>query len=396
MSKRISIAVLLLATTVAARIQAQDKVDYEKQVLPIFVEHCGKCHGEKQASAKLRLHTAAGLKEKWDADKELLVPGEPEKSELYQRLVLPADDEKRMPKKADPLAKESIELIAAWIKQGAALPEAVAAAAATTPAAEKPAEAPAASEPSEPKLPEVAAAPKEAIDKLTAAGAQVLPLFADSPLLQVSFAHRGEPTGDAELTLLTGVAEQVYALNLADAKASESGWAPLAGLKNLAVLHLERSAITDAGLAHLCNATNLQYLNLYGTAITDEGLKQLAPLKQLRRLYLWQTKASYDAAMAMEKEVPGLIVNLGYDHPVVAKMRLTKELEVVKKQVEEAKAAQTKAEQELEGAKKNAEAVNGRLAEIEKQLKELEQPAAAAPAPEAATEAPAAESENKK
>lgn len=392
MSKRIPIVAVLLSAIVCAKTQAQDKVDYEKQIQPIFVEHCGKCHGEKQASAKLRLHTAAGLKEKWDADKELIVAGEPEKSELYQRLVLPADDEKRMPKKADPLAKEAIELIAAWIKQGAALP---AVAAVTTPAPDKPAEAAPAAEPSEPKLPEVAAAPKEAIDKLTAAGVQVLPLFADSSLLQVSFVHRSEPTGDAELALLTGVADQVYALNLADAKATDAGWASLASLKNLTILHLERSAMTDAGLAHLCNAANLQYLNLYGTSVTDEGLKQLAPLKQLRRLYLWQTKASYDAAMALEKDTPGLIVNLGYDHPVVAKMRLTKELEVVKKQVEEAKAAQTKAEQELEGAKKNAESVNGRLAEIEKQLKELEPPAAAEPAPEAAKEAPAAESETK-
>ena len=76
--------------------------------------------------------------------------------------------------------------------------------------------------------------------------------------------------------------------------------------------------------------------------------------------------------MAMEKATPGLIVNLGYNHPVVMKIRLTKELEVVKKQAEEAKAEETKAQQQLEAAKKNAEAVNARLAEVEKQLKELE------------------------
>jgi hypothetical protein len=362
-------AVLLIAVTS----QAQDKIDFAKQIQPIFAEHCIKCHGEKMASGKMRLHTAAGLKEKWDADKELIVAGDPEKSELYQRLTLPADDKKRMPRMADPLPKETIELVANWIKQGAVLPDVAAAPAAapTTPAADKADEAPAET-PKEPELPEVSAAPQEAIDKLTAAGAQVLPLFADSSLLQVSFAHRGEPAGDAELALLTGVAEQVYALNLADAKATDAGWASLAVLKNLATLHLERSAVTDAGLAHLAGLSNLQYLNLYGTGITDEGLKQLAGLKHLQRLYLWQTKASYDAAMAMEKDIPGLIVNLGYDHPVVAKMRLTKELEQVKKQAEDAKAEQAKAEQALEGAKKNSEAVNARLSDIEKQLKELE------------------------
>jgi mono/diheme cytochrome c family protein len=378
-------AVLLIAVTS----QAQDKIDFAKQIQPIFAEHCIKCHGEKMASGKMRLHTAAGLKEKWDADKELIVAGDPEKSELYQRLVLPADDKKRMPRMADPLPKETIELISNWIKQDAALPDVAAAPAAapTTPAADKADEAPA-EKPKEPELPEVSAAPQEAIDKLTAAGAQVLPLFADSSLLQVSFAHRGEPAGDAELALLTGVAEQVYALNLADAKATDAGWASLAVLKNLATLHLERSAVNDAGLAHLAGLSNLQYLNLYGTGITDEGLKHLAGLKHLQRLYLWQTKASYDAAMAMEKDIPGLIVNLGYDHPVVAKMRLTKELEQVKKQAEDAKAEQAKAEQALEGAKKNSEAVNARLSDIEKQLKELEPPAEAEKKAETTEEKP--------
>src|SRR6185436_20140909 len=91
---------------------ADDKVDYEKQIQPIFIESCGKCHGKEKASGKMRLNTAAGLKEKWDADKKLIVAGEPEKSELYERLVLPAADKKRMPKGGDPLPKEKIELIA--------------------------------------------------------------------------------------------------------------------------------------------------------------------------------------------------------------------------------------------------------------------------------------------
>ena len=54
------------------------------------------------------------------------------------------------------------------------------------------------------------------------------------------------------------------------------------------------------------------------------------------------------------------------------KMRLTKELEATKKQVEEAKAEETKAQQALDAAKKNSEAVNARVADIEKQLKEAE------------------------
>jgi hypothetical protein len=373
--------ILALATIVgltASGVRAEDKVDFEKQIQPIFLQHCVGCHGEKKASGRMRLHTAAALKEKWDADKDLIVAGDPEKSELYQRLVLPADDKKRMPMKADPLPKETIDLIARWIKEGAALSVAAAVTEPVKPQEEeKPAEqvAPAAEKPAELPLPEVAAAPPAAIAALTSAGAQVIPLFNGSNLLQVSFAHGSEPAGDAQVALLSGVAEQVYSLNLVDAKATDAGLAPLAGLKNLSVLHLERSVVTDAGLAHIAGLGNLQYLNLFGTAITDAGLTHLAGLKHLRRLYLWQTKVSYDTAMKLEKTIPGLVVNLGYDHPVVVRNRLTKELELVKKQAEEAKSELAKAEQQLEGAKKNAEAVNARLAEVEKQLKELDAPA---------------------
>lgn len=378
MLKRLSVLALVVVLVGGKHVLAADKVDFEKQVLPILVENCGKCHGAEKAAGKLRLHTAAALKEKWDADKALLVAGKPGESELCKRLVLPKDDKKHMPKGADPLAKEKIDLIARWITEGAVLTIA----ATPAPAPAKPEAPKKAEKRPEAPLPKVAPAPKEAIDKLTAAGAQVMPLFGDSALLTVSFAHRGEPAGDAEVALLAGVAEQCYALNLAGAKPTDAGLAPLAGLKNLAELHLERATITDAGLAHVKGLANLQYLNLYGTGITDAGLPNLKDLKHLERLYLWQTKVSYDPAMALEKETPGLMVNLGYNHPVVMKMRLTKELEGAKKQVEEAKAEETKAQQALESAKKNAEGVNARVADLEKQLKEAEAAAAGGPTAE--------------
>jgi hypothetical protein len=392
MSKRIFLFLTAVFALAPATLRAEEKVNFETQIQPIFMQHCAGCHGEKMAAGKLRLHTVAGIQEKWKADAHLIVAGEPEKSELYERLVLPADDKKRMPKKADPLPKETTDLIARWIKEGATLPgepPAPEQKPAEAAPAEKPAEATAAANPAELPLPEVSPAPKEAIDALTAAGAQVMPLFAESSLLQVSFAHRSEPAGDAEVALLSGVAEQVYALNLAGSKPTDAGLAPLAGLKNLSVLHLERSTVTDGGLAHVAGLANLQYLNLFATGITDEGLKHLANLKHLQRLYLWQTQASYDAAMAMEKATPGLVVNLGYNHPQVVRVRLTKELEVVKKQTEEAKAEEAKAQQQLDAAKKNAETVNARLAEIEKQLKELDAPAT--PPADAAAEKAAAE-----
>ena len=69
----------------------------------------------------MRLHTVDGLKKKMSADEHLVVAGKPAVSELYERLILPADHKKFMPKKADPLPQEQLEIIRLWIEQGAVI-----------------------------------------------------------------------------------------------------------------------------------------------------------------------------------------------------------------------------------------------------------------------------------
>ena len=384
----------ILWTTVLVFVFAQNSsaadVDFDTQIKPIFMQHCAGCHGEEKGLGKLRLHTPEAIQKKAADDDHLIVKGKPDESELYERLVLPADHKKRMPKKADPLPKEKIELIRQWIEQGAVYKVTTETAPAEThdgdhaePATAKIPELP---------LPEVAEADAEAIEKLTAAGGQVTTLYSGSPLLQVSFALRGDPATDDDLALLAGVAEQVYSLNLAKAQISDQGLAALAQLKNLSKLHLENSSVADSGLAHLSGLTRLEYLNLYGTSITDAGLEQLADLKHLRNLYVWQTKISYDAAQAMEKSTAGLSVNLGFDHPVIVKKRVTKQLKQAQEQAKETEAEFNKAKAAFERVQKDQEAVKKRVEELQKELAEIE----GKDKPEAEEKKPAAEEDTKK
>ena len=398
--KSVLVAACLFSTAAVAR--AQEKIDFVAQVQPILVAHCSKCHGEEKASSKLRLHTAdaIGAFEKKD---KLLVAGKPDESELYKRITLPAEDKQRMPKGADPLPEAELTLIKQWIEQGAVL-AAVAAAAAPAPApdaaalaAEEAAKAAKAAEEAlkaadEAELAKVGAATPEALKAITDAGATVMPLFGESPLLQVSFARAESPASDAALATLAGAADQIVWLDLSGAQASAAGWAELAKLKNLNRLHLEKSTIDDAGLAHLSALPRLEYVNLYGTSITDAGLEPLKPMKRLRKLYLWQTKVGYDPAMGLQAATPGLEVNLGWDHPGVVKVRLTKELETAKKTVEETTAKAAEVQKQLEAANAEKAAADAKLAEIDKQLKALEPPAAAAaPAADPAAAAPPAD-----
>src|SRR6185369_2788043 len=90
--------------------QAADKVDFEQQIKPILELNCVRCHGAEKPKGGLRLDTKGGALKGGD-EGPALVPGKPDQSPLYTSTILPADDDKHMPPKGDPLKKEQTELL---------------------------------------------------------------------------------------------------------------------------------------------------------------------------------------------------------------------------------------------------------------------------------------------
>jgi mono/diheme cytochrome c family protein len=364
---------IILSLLVAFPSTAHAAVDFQKEILPIFEANCIGCHGSEKAMGKLKLDSADGIQAKLADDAHLLVAGDHQKSELYERLVLPADDKKRMPKGADPLDQASIDLIAAWIKEGAVLT------AATALPVEASAEAPKQPEPEKEArpqweslpLPKVPAASLETVEQLVAAGAQVMPLYAESNLLDVSFALSPHPPTDDTLKLLADVAEQVFILNLKNAKVSDDGWDVLAELKNLSALNVQNSSFSDSAARHLEGLTRLETLNLYGTNVTDAVLEPLRAVPRLRKLYLWKTHVTYDAVLALEKEKPGMEWNLGWDHPVIARHRLEKQKAEFTELLKNTEAETARLKIDLKIAEEAHVTTQQRLKEVEESLEKL-------------------------
>jgi dipeptidyl aminopeptidase/acylaminoacyl peptidase len=96
---------------------AEKPVSFREQIAPILLEQCQTCHGPAQQKGGYRIDTFEFLSRNEDDTEPVLVPGKPEKSDLYTLLVADADD--RMPHKADPLPKEQTELVKRWIAEGA-------------------------------------------------------------------------------------------------------------------------------------------------------------------------------------------------------------------------------------------------------------------------------------
>lgn len=99
---------------------AQDKVDYLRDIKPILHEKCFSCHGGLKQKAKLRLDTAALIKQ-GGKNGPAIVPGDPSKSLLVQRVIAPENDG-RMPLDAPPLTAAQLAKLKAWIAEGASGP----------------------------------------------------------------------------------------------------------------------------------------------------------------------------------------------------------------------------------------------------------------------------------
>jgi hypothetical protein len=120
------LAGLPLWSTVAAKRQAGPaaKIDFQRDIQPIFAAACASCHGAKKAAGQLRLDLkSAALK--GGLSGPLLMPGDSKQSRLLARILSHEGEggEPRMPLGGAPLKPEQIELIRRWIDEGAAWPE---------------------------------------------------------------------------------------------------------------------------------------------------------------------------------------------------------------------------------------------------------------------------------
>ena len=97
------------------------RVDFRRDIEPIFRANCYQCHGAKKASAQLRLD-GKELAMKGGISGAVIIPGNSKDSRLMKR-VLGEGDETRMPLGGSPLKTNQIELIRKWIDQGAIWPE---------------------------------------------------------------------------------------------------------------------------------------------------------------------------------------------------------------------------------------------------------------------------------
>jgi ankyrin repeat protein/mono/diheme cytochrome c family protein len=106
--------------------RAQNRIDFAREVLPIFQESCVGCHGPEQQMAGLRLDRRSAV------SGTRIRPGSSATSRVYLR-ISSSDFGQQMPP-TGVLSAEAINTIKTWIDEGAVWPDALAGEAAVPPA----------------------------------------------------------------------------------------------------------------------------------------------------------------------------------------------------------------------------------------------------------------------
>ena len=106
----------LLVLTPGLRADDAKPITYDEHIAPIFKRHCWQCHGESKQESGLNLANYAAAV-KGSSGGAVVVSGRSSTSRLFKAITA-EDPAERMPPENDPLPKEQLALIKAWIDTG--------------------------------------------------------------------------------------------------------------------------------------------------------------------------------------------------------------------------------------------------------------------------------------
>jgi hypothetical protein len=103
---------------------AHAAIEFNRDIRPILTKHCTACHGGVKEAGKVSFIYREKAVGTGKSGETVIVPGQPEASEMIRRITSKDPDEVMpQPEHGPPLKPEEVELIRQWIKEGAAWSE---------------------------------------------------------------------------------------------------------------------------------------------------------------------------------------------------------------------------------------------------------------------------------
>jgi hypothetical protein len=297
-----------------------DVIDFEKQVLPILQDRCIECHKApfeqngrvKKPKAGLRLdgpgHIIAG-----SDDGLVVVVDHPSQSSLYQRIILPSDDDDIMPPKGDPLSFQEKEIIRKWIAQGLDFGRWVGATDGIRQLGR--------TDTVDHELPQYLLFYDRLASGLSPLGISRLTHFQfnsslivrsigqQNPLIEVRAVTDGAGIDDKVILRLSELGDHLTHLDLRNTNISDKSLSTISIFKNLSKLNIRATNIGDEGIVELLNMPNLKSLNISETKVSGKSLKSLLLLNSLVELTIWNCQIPKEEIENYKQTKPMVNVN---------------------------------------------------------------------------------------
>ncbi len=97
------------------------RIDFDSLVRPILEQHCAVCHGEDLQEGGFRVDSRAALLRGGGSGEPAVLPGNAAESHLI-KLISGEISQLRMPRDAEPLSPQTIDVLRRWIETGAEWP----------------------------------------------------------------------------------------------------------------------------------------------------------------------------------------------------------------------------------------------------------------------------------
>ena len=285
---------------------------YEDMIVPVFEAKCLGCHNDNRSKGEFSMVSIQHILKGGESGNPGIVAGMADSSELYKRLILPEDDDDRMPPKGKtPLTLPETNLVKFWIQQGAEMDMRV----------EELRRDSGSNVMVSHILPELKRYRRK--QQIARIKAEQLKHSLDTVARQLNISIRRDTSAEdnfymvamkfppARLTNdqfreLAPFGDVFSKMSLVSSGIEDDGLYHIGKMVNLKELYLQKTNLNGSGLIYLQNLKQLEVLNLSYTKIDDKAVLELLKIPNLREVYLFQTKASADVVKALQEYKPTL------------------------------------------------------------------------------------------
>jgi len=289
---------------------------YEDMIAPIFEAKCLSCHNAQKAKGSFLMTSYENIAKAGDSDSPSVTPKSPEKSELYNRVVLPEDHDDHMPPQGKtPLTRDEISLLKYWIESGAQSELHV----------QEAKKVDTVKMLIESLLPElsryrrksqIASIKMKTLEKELGELADALSISitkdstSDENYFTIAMKFPPAPFTNEQFKLLHPYAAVFSKASLVSSGIDDDGLYFVGQMINLEKLFLQKTKLDGSGIIYLQNLPKLKILNLSFTNVDDKAAIDLIKIPNLEEVYLYQTNTSKQVVDALQKNQPGLKINL--------------------------------------------------------------------------------------